>query len=29
MVLLGDPDLTPTEVRRLLSQDIAGELTVG
>jgi L-asparaginase len=29
MVLLGDPSLTPTEVRKLLSQDLAGELTVG
>ncbi len=29
MVLLGDPNLSPTEVRRLLSQDLAGELTVG
>ena len=27
MVLLGDPDLDPAGVRRLLSQDIAGELT--
>ncbi len=27
MVLLGDPDLGPAEVRRLLSQDLAGELT--
>ena len=27
MVLLGDPDLTPTGVRQLLSQDLAGELT--
>jgi L-asparaginase len=29
MVLLGDPELTPPDVRRLLSQDVAGELTVG
>ncbi len=28
MVLLGDPDLGPAEVRQLLSQDLAGELTV-
>jgi L-asparaginase len=27
MVLLGDPELNPAEVRRLLAQDIAGELT--
>jgi L-asparaginase len=29
MVLLGDPELTPPDVRRLLSQDLAGELTAG
>jgi L-asparaginase len=29
MVLLGDPSLSPAEVRQLLSQDLAGELTVG
>jgi L-asparaginase len=29
MVLLGDPDLSPAEVQQLLSQDLAGELTVG
>jgi L-asparaginase len=28
MVLLGDPALSPADVRRLLSQDLAGELTV-
>ncbi len=28
MVLLGDPSLSPAEVGRLLSQDLAGELTV-
>jgi L-asparaginase len=28
MVLLGDPDLGPADVRKLLSQDLAGELTV-
>ncbi len=28
MVLLGDPELDDTDVRRLLAQDIAGELTV-
>jgi L-asparaginase/Glu-tRNA(Gln) amidotransferase subunit D len=27
MVLLGDPNLSPTEVRLLLSRDLAGELT--
>lgn len=27
MVLLGDPELNPTEVRKLLSKDLAGELT--
>jgi L-asparaginase/Glu-tRNA(Gln) amidotransferase subunit D len=29
MVLLGDPNLSSAEVRELLSQDLAGELTVG
>jgi hypothetical protein len=28
MVLLGDPDLDPAGVRRLLNQDIAGEQTI-